>query len=125
MVVRLGWSLDLSLSSVAVLRLVWDLWGIFLYMTSSFFLIDSMSFLFALAIMEEIALWQRERRSSSGGRLSSLSTSVAISDNGFFSETGMTWGLYDVGGSLLRLFTKFRSRVMRLICLVSDLLIGV
>jgi hypothetical protein len=86
---------------------------------------ESPSFFLALTIMEEMALWQREGMSSSGGGLCSLSTSVAMSGSDLVSVAEVAWGLFSVDGSLLRLLAEFRSRVMRLICIVSDLLIGV
>ena len=47
-VVRFGWSLALGWRPAIVFRLLWYLLGLFLYMSSSFFLSLSMSFRFAL-----------------------------------------------------------------------------
>jgi hypothetical protein len=41
------------------------------------------------------------------------------------SVEGEVWGFLDVGVGLLWLLAEFRNPVMRLICLLSDLLIGV
>ncbi len=55
-VVRFCWSLALGWRPAVVLRLAWYLLGLCLYKASSFFLSLSMSFLFALLIIVEIAL---------------------------------------------------------------------
>ncbi len=55
-VVRFGWSLALGWRPAKVLRLAWYLLGLCLYKVSSFLLSLSMSFLFALLIIAEIAL---------------------------------------------------------------------
>ncbi len=54
-----------------VLRSAWYRFGLFLYNVSSFFLSLSASFLFALLMIDEMALWHREGMSSMfGGSLS-------------------------------------------------------
>ncbi len=63
-VVRLGWSLALGWRPAMVLRWVWYRLGLCLYRASSFFLSLSLSFLFALFMIVEIALWHREDMSS-------------------------------------------------------------
>ena len=99
--------------------------GLFLYRTSSPFLIESASLWFALVIMEEMALWQREGMSSSRGVLSSRRTSEAMACIVVVSVGGEVWGIFGVRVGLIWLVAEFRNRVMRLICLLSDLLIGV
>ena len=70
-VVRFGWSLALGWRPAEVFRLAWYRLGLFLYMTSSFFLSLSMSFRFALLMIIEMALWHREGMSAMlGGSVS-------------------------------------------------------
>ena len=99
--------------------------GLFLYREFFFFLMESASLWFALAIMEEISLWQRKGVFSSCGGVSSGSTSVTKAGSVLVSAEVVMWGLFGVGVSLLWLLAEFCNRVMRLICLLSDLLIGV
>ena len=63
--------------------------------------------------------------SSSCGGLSSRSISEAMAGSVLVSVEGEVWGFLDVGVGLLWLLAEFRNPVMRLICLLSDLLIGV
>ena len=71
MVARLGWSLAMGWSPAEVLRFAWYSFGFFLYKVSSFFLSLSVSFLFALLMIDEMALWHREGMSSMlGGSVS-------------------------------------------------------
>ncbi len=54
-----------------VFRLAWYRFGLFLHMSSSFFLSFSMSFRFALLMIVEMALWHRAGMSSMlGGSVS-------------------------------------------------------
>ncbi len=77
MVARLGWSLALGWSPAEVLRFAWYRFGLFLYRVSSFFLSLSVSFRFALLMIDEMALWHREGMSSMFGGSSSIRIDVA------------------------------------------------
>ena len=68
---RLGWSFALGWRPAMVFRLLWYLFGLFLYVSSSFFLSLSMSLRFGLFMIVEIALLHREGLSSMlGGSVS-------------------------------------------------------
>ena len=65
MVARLGWSFTLGCSPAVVLRLLWYFFGLFKYKAFFFFTKVDKFYFFALAIMENMALWQRDGMSSS------------------------------------------------------------
>ncbi len=124
-VVRLGWSLALGWRPAMVFRLLWYRFGLFLYMSSSFFLSLSMSFLFALLMIVEIALWHNAGMSSMLG--GSLSWSIV---EAWVCVWGVSWlgprfgWVCGVGVVVLLLVTRrlasFRSFVSRLSCLLSE-----
>ena len=80
MVDRFGWSLAHGCKPTTVFRLWWYRLGLFLYIASSFFLIESMSFLLALLRIVVMAMLQSFGISGIDGGLSSLRTSEAIID---------------------------------------------
>ena len=70
-----------------------------MYRASSLFLIDSANLWFALVIMERMALWRREGRSSSCGALSSRRISEAMVGIVLVSVgggVGGVWGFFNV-----------------------------
>ena len=75
--------------------------------------------------MKEMAFLQREGMYFSSGGLSSLRSFEALSGNGGSSVMGWVGGLYIVGKVFWWLLAELRRRVMCLICLALDLLIGV
>ena len=113
-----------------VFRFVWYRFGLFLYSASSFFLSLSTSFLFALFMIVEMALWHRAGMSSMLG--GSVSWSVEAWVGGWVM---IFWGPESCGCgfgwsmvcSLLVLsrVAALRSFVRRLICLLSELERGV
>ncbi len=60
-----------------VFRFAWYRFGLFLYRASSFFLSLSMSFRFALLMIDEMSLWHREGITSMFGGLRSRRIVVA------------------------------------------------
>ena len=75
---RFGWSLAHGCRPAAVFSLWWYFLGLFLYTESSFFLMESMSFLLALLRMAVMALLQSAGMSGIDGGLFNLRTSIAI-----------------------------------------------
>ncbi len=111
--------------------MAWYLFGLVLYMSSSFFLSLSMSLRFALLMISERALWHREGMSSMlGGSVSwrMFETWVGVSVVSFLGSGsgGRLCGGCVVGSLLvLRRFASLRSFVSRLSCLLSELVRGV
>ena len=101
-----------------------NVWGSFCIVHLPFFLIESMSFLLALLRMVVLALLQSVGIFGIDGGLSSLRTSEAI-----IGRVVSVAGLFEVAclHVLARwwLFERIFRRVMRLICRLSGLLIGV
>jgi len=121
---RFGWSLAHGFISATVFRLWWYLLGLFLWNASSFFLIESMSFLMALLKMVVMAVLQSAGISGIDGCLSSLRNSVAIVGSPVSAPGRLEVVVWDLL-VLTWLIVRFFRRVMRLICLFFDLLIGV
>ena len=121
---RLGLSLAHGCRPAAVFRLWWYSLGLLFYSASSFFLLESMSFLLALLRMVVMALLQSVGMSGIDGGLSNLRTSITI-----FGSAVSSVGRFGVVVCnllvLTMLFVSFFRRVMDLICLLSELLIGV
>ena len=124
MVDSFGWSFAFGCNPASVFRLWCYRLGLFLYSASSFFLMESMGFLLALLRILVMALVQSVGISGIVGGLSNLRTSEAINGR-VVSAVG---GVVFVGWDLLArwwLFVRFLMRVMRFICLLSELLTGV
>ncbi len=121
---RFGWSLAYGCRPDAIFRMWWYLLGLFLYSASSFFFKESMSFLLALLRMVVMSLLQSVGISGTNGGLSSFRTSVAIVGSVVYAACRFEVVSWDL---LTRwwLFMRFFRRVMRLICRLSELLIGV
>jgi len=124
MVVRFGWSLAHGCRPAAVFKLRWYRLGLFLYNASSFLLIESMRFLLALLRIVVMTLFQSVGISWIDGGFSSLRTSEANIGRVVFVAGRFEVVCWDL---LARwwLFVSFFLRVMRLICRLSELLIGV
>jgi hypothetical protein len=131
MVVRFGWSLALGWRPAEVLRLAWYRFGLDLYKASSFFLSLSISLRFALLMIVEIALWQREGMSSMLGGSVVCRMLVICVDEWVVSFLGPAFGglLCDgcVVGSFLvvRRTVSLRSFVRRLSWRLSEFVRGV
>ena len=87
---RLGRSLALGWSPAMVFRLLWYLFGLLLYVSSSFFLSLSMSFRFALLMIVEIALWHSDGMSSMLG--GSVSCRIAVARVGVWVASCVVLG---------------------------------
>ena len=124
-VVRLGWSLALGWRPAMVFRLLWYRFGLFLYMSSSFFLSLSVSFLFALLMIVDIALWHSAGMSSMLGVSVSCSIVEAWVGVWVVSCEGPRSG-WLCGGCVVVLllvtsrFASLRSFVRRFSCLLSE-----
>ena len=113
-----------------VFRLLWYFFGLFLYVSSSFFLSLSMSFRFALLMIVEIALWHSDGMSSMLG--GSVSCRIAVARVGVWVVSCVVLGSgWVCGGCVLvlvlvtRRFAALRSFVRRFSCLLSELVRGV
>jgi hypothetical protein len=73
----LGWSLALGCKPAAVLRLLWQRLGLFLYRRSSFFRRESASLRLALFMIMAMALLHKDGMSSRLGGSGSCRTSLA------------------------------------------------
>ena len=127
---RLGRSLALGWSPAMVFRVLWYFFGLFLYVSSSFFLSLSMSLRFALLMIVEIALWHREGMSSVFG--GSVSWRIDATWVGVWVVSCVVLGSgWVCGGCVLvlvlvtRRFASLRSFVRRFSCLLSELVKGV
>ena len=130
-VVKLGWSLALGWRPAIVFRLLWYLFGLFLYIASSCFLSFSVSFRFALLMIVEIALWHKEGMSSMLGVSWSLRMVVAcVVGWGFSFLRSVSVGWVSVVCVfvlilVMMLLASFLSFVRRLSCLLSEWVRGV
>ena len=127
---RLGWSFALGWRPAIVFRLLWYLFGLFLYVSSSFFLSLAMSFWFALLMIVEIALWHNAGMSSMLGGSVSCRIAVARVGGCVVSCEGLSSGWLCVCCVLVlvlvtRRFASFRSFVRRFSCLLSEFVKGV
>ena len=127
---RLGRSLALGWSPAMVFRLLWYFFGLFLYVSSSFFLSLSMSFRFALLMIVEIALWHSAGMSSMLGGSVSCKIAVARVGGCVVSCEGLGLGWLCVCCVLVlvlvtRRFASFLSLVRRFNCLLSEFVKGV
>ncbi len=131
MVARFGLSLALSWSPVEVFRFAWYRFGLFLYRMSSFFLSLSISFRFALLMIDEMALWHREGMSSMFG--GSLRFRIDVAWVGVWvglcswSGSGEFLCVGCVVGALLWIsrLAVLRSFVSLLSCLLTEFVRGV